>query len=272
MEPSQSVVIEKDLPIANNTSKEPVGKVKIIGLISAIVVVAIILSMPQPEGLSVEGMRMAALFIGCLILWVTEPIPVPATALLALVAQPIFGIGSLPAAFTAFMSPVFFFVLVMFVISHALQATGLDRRFALFLVTHAGTSTRKITLAFMVGAGLLSTIMSDVPACAIFMAIALPFFESMELVPGKSKFAKALMIGIPVSALIGGVGSPAGSSINILSMFFIEQYGKVRIPFLSWTAIGIPMVLIMLPVAWWVLMKVYPPEKKYSRQRRIKKE
>ncbi len=203
---------------------------------------------------------MAAVFVGCIILWVTEPIPVPATALLALIAQPIFGIAPLPAAFTAFMSPVFFFVLVMFLLSYSLQTTGLDRRFALFLVTSAGTDTKRIAFAFMAGTGLLSCIMSDVPACAIFMAIALPFFTKMRLVPGRSRFAKAVMIGIPVASLIGGVGTPAGSSINILGMFFIEQYGKVRIPFLSWMAIGMPMVIIMIPVAWWVLMKVYPPE------------
>jgi sodium-dependent dicarboxylate transporter 2/3/5 len=67
------------------------------------------------------------------------------------------------------------------------------------------------------------------------------------------------MIGIPVGALIGGVGTPAGSSINLLGLTMIEQNGD-RIPFLNWMAIGIPMVAILLPTAAWVLLKFFPPE------------
>ena len=68
------------------------------------------------------------------------------------------------------------------------------------------------------------------------------------------------MIGIPIAALIGGVGTPAGSSINLLGLVMIEQAGGDRVPFLHWMAIGIPMVAILLPVAAWVLLKFFPPE------------
>lgn len=247
---------------AGTSSSRLMSPLQIIGLMLAIVAPAIILLLPAPKGLGPEGQRTAALFLGCLILWVTEPIPIPVTALLALIGQAMFGIAKLPVAFTNFMSPVFFFVLVMFVLSQALITTGLDRRFALWLVARAGTNTRRITLAFMIGCAFLSCIMSDVPACAIFMVIALPFFHKLNLPVGKSNWAKATMMGIPIASLIGGVGTPAGSSINILGMFFIEQYGKVKIPFLSWMAIGMPMVIILTPIAWWILMKFYPPEVK----------
>jgi sodium-dependent dicarboxylate transporter 2/3/5 len=68
------------------------------------------------------------------------------------------------------------------------------------------------------------------------------------------------MLGIPIAALIGGVGTPAGSSINLLGLDMIEQNGGERIPFLHWMAIGIPMVIVLLPLAAWVLLKFYPPE------------
>ena len=68
------------------------------------------------------------------------------------------------------------------------------------------------------------------------------------------------MIGIPIAALIGGVGTPAGSSINLLGLIMIEQAGGERVPFLHWMAIGIPMVAILLPVAAWVLVRFFPPE------------
>ncbi len=205
---------------------------------------------------------MAAIFLAALILWVTEALPIAVTALLVLILQPVFGVADLQAAFTNFVSPVFFFVLVMFFIAQSFVAAGLDRRFALWLLSRAGTDARRVVLAFMAGAGLLSTIISDVPCCAIFMAIALGLFEKMGLQPGRSQFAKAVMMGIPIASLIGGVGTPAGSSINVLGIFFIERYGKLRVPFLHWMAIGIPMVVVLVPLAAWILTRFFRPEMK----------
>ena len=91
------------------------------------------------------------------------------------------------------------------------------------------------------------------------MAVALGIFARAGVLPG-SPFGKSVMMGIPIASLIGGVATPAGSSINILGLYFIEEYGKVRVPFLAWTAIGVPMVLVLTPVAWWVLCRFFPAE------------
>ncbi|HJN43999.1 MAG: carboxylate transporter [Acidobacteria bacterium] len=230
------------------------------GFALAILTALIVLGVPGPETLAPEGQRMAAIFAVVLVLWVTEAVPVAVTALLAVVLQPMFRVGDLPTAFSTFISPVFFFVLAMFVIAQAFISSGLDRRFALWLLDKAGTDSRRVVLVFMGGTALVSTIMSDVPATAIFMAVSLGLLEKMGLTPGKSSFAKALMIGIPFAALIGGVATPAGSSINILGIFFIQEYGDVTVRFLDWMVIGIPMVLVMLPVSVWVLLRWYPPE------------
>ena len=69
-----------------------------------------------------------------------------------------------------------------------------------------------------------------------------------------------MMIGIPFASFIGGVATPAGSSINILAIFQIEQFGKVQVSFLQWMGLGVPMWLILTPISWWVLMRCYPPE------------
>lgn len=229
------------------------------GLVAAIGVLGLGFLAP-PADLSVAGWRTATLFTAALVLWVSEALPIAVTALLVVVAQPLLGLATLPAAFASFISPVFFFVLVMFVIAQAFTATGLDRRFALWLLARAGDSPRAIVSQLMLGCGALSTVISDVPVCAIFMAIALGICDRLKLVRGESRFAKGLMLGIPIAALIGGVGTPAGSSINILGLFFIEQHGGVRVPFLHWMAVGIPMVVILLPIAAFVVTRFYPPE------------
>jgi sodium-dependent dicarboxylate transporter 2/3/5 len=230
------------------------------GLALAVLVALVVIGAPGPETLAPEGQRMAAIFAVVLVLWVTEAIPVAVTALLAVVLQPIFRVAELPAAFGAFISPVFFFVLAMFIIAQAFISAGLDRRFALWLLAKAGTDSRRVVLVFMGGTGLISTVMSDVPATAIFMAVAAGLFAKMGLAPGRSSFAKAVMIGIPFAALIGGVATPAGSSINILGIFFIQEYGDVTVRFLDWMVIGVPMVLVLLPFSAWVLLRWYPPE------------
>ena len=191
----------------------------------------------------------------------TEALPIAITALLAIVLQPLLGLSPLGAAFISFMSPVFFFVMVMFIIAQAFTNTGLARRFACWLLAKANGSTRRALLLFMVGTAALSTVVSDVPCCAVFMAVALGLFEKMGLAPGQSQFARGVMIAIPIASLIGGIGTPAGSSVNVLGLSFIEKYGHVRVPFVHWMAIGIPMVVILVPFAAKVILWFYPPER-----------
>jgi sodium-dependent dicarboxylate transporter 2/3/5 len=236
------------------------AKYAVPGIVAAIVVALIILALPTPEGLSVEGKRMAALFAVALILFVTEAIPLAVTSVLVLMLQPIMGItGSIIDAFNSWVSPVFFFVLVMFIIAQAVSVTGLAKRFALWLLSLAGTDSRRVIMVFVIGTGLMSLTMSDVPACAIFMAIGLGMIDKMGLKPGSS-FAKALMIGIPIGALIGGVGTPAGSSINLLGLDQLREFGGIDVGYVHWMAIGMPMVIILLPLAAWIISRFYTPE------------
>jgi sodium-dependent dicarboxylate transporter 2/3/5 len=245
----------------NSPSPAAGQRSRVAGLAAAIVLGAIVMLAPTPDGLAPAGQRMAALFAVALVLWTTEAIPIAATALLVLVLQPLLGVADLRTAFAAAMSPVFFFVLAMFCIATAFSTSGLDRRFALTLLGRAGTDSRRVLLAFMAGTATISTIMSDVPACAIFMSIALGLFAENDIRPGESKFGRAVMIGIPIAALIGGVATPAGSSINIIGIDFIERFGGVRVPFLHWMAIGVPMALVMTPIAWWVLARTIGTER-----------
>ena len=159
------------------------------GVVAAVLAAGLLLLLPPPEALPVAGQRMAASFVVVLILWVSEALPVGVTSLLAILLLPVFGVADLPTAFRTFISPVFFFVLAMFVIAQAFISSGLDRRFSLWLLARAGTDSRQVVRVCMVGTCLISTIMSDVPATAIFMALALGLFDKMGLKVGESSFA-----------------------------------------------------------------------------------
>ncbi len=231
-----------------------------IGIAGAIGAATLVLLLPTPAGLPPEGQRLAAVFLAAIILWATEAIPIAVTALLVLVLQPIFDVAELNVAFQAFVSPVFFFVLAMFCIAASVTNAGLDRRFAYWLLARAGTDSRRVVTAIIVGTAATSVFISDVPACAIFMSIGLGVMSRLNLEPGKSSIGKAIMIGVPIGSLIGGVTTPAGSSVNIIGLHFIEEFGGVRVPFVEWMAIGVPMALVLVPVACWAILKSYPPE------------
>ncbi len=195
----------------------------------------------------------------------TEMLPIAVTALLAIILLPLLQVTDTREAFAAFMSPVFFFVIAMYIIAGVIKEVGLDKRFALFLLAKAGTRSTHVLFAMMLGTALLSSIMSDVPACAIFMAIGIGILNKAKVVPGQSQFGKALMMGIPIAALIGGIATPAGSSINVLALDLFASFSEqhqldIQISFLQWMALGVPMVIVLLPLAWWVLLRCYPPE------------
>jgi sodium-dependent dicarboxylate transporter 2/3/5 len=230
------------------------------GLGLALTAAVLTLALPTPDGLTPQAKHLAGVFVVGIILWVTEAIPIAVTSLLVVLLQPLFQVTTVGAAVGGFMTPVFFFVLAMFCIAQVVVDSGLARRFALLLLERARTDSRRVVLAFMVGAAAMSTVVSDVPVAAVWMSMALPLLARIEARPLQSPLAKALMIGIPVAAFIGGVGTPAGSAINILGLFQIEQFGKVRVSFLQWMAIGMPMVIILTPIAWRVLIACYPPE------------
>lgn len=239
----------------------------LLALTAAIFIWSLPLLLPEitSKHISSSAINLSAIFLLCLSLWVSETIPIAVTALLAVTLQPIFGVTGVKEAFASFMSPVFFFVIAMYIIAGVINESGLDKRFALFLLIKAGTNSKRIIFALMLGTALLSAIMSDVPACAVFMAVALGLIAKTGIQPGQSAFAKALMIGVPIAALIGGIATPAGSSINILALdlfaAFTQQHQlDISISFVQWMALGIPMVIILLPCACWIILRCYPPE------------
>ncbi|MDA7640787.1 DASS family sodium-coupled anion symporter [Opitutaceae bacterium] len=219
-----------------------------------------ILAFPTSHSLGVEGHRLIALSVACLILWVTEALPISVTAIIAIAGQAFIGVTTLRQASVNFISPVFFFVLAIFLFAACIRHVKLDHRFAHWLLERSGTNTKNVVFAFMFGTAAISSIMSDVPACAIWMTLALGVLRKEGLTPGESNLGKALMLGITIAALIGGVATPAGSSINIMGLVMLSDLGGGTVPFLKWMAIGVPMVLILIPISWKVLIWFYPPE------------
>jgi sodium-dependent dicarboxylate transporter 2/3/5 len=112
----------------------------------------------------------------------------------------------------------------------------------------------------MIGTAILSTVISNVPACAAFFFIVKALCAKNNCDRGTSNFAKASIIGVIMGAMIGGNATPAGSSLNVLGLNLLKQATGVTLSFSEWTMFGLPIVIIMIPLLWMIIVRVFPPE------------
>lgn len=232
-----------------------------VGFVVAAVVLLVIANfLPVPEELGYPGKMSLALLIVGIILWVAEPVPMAISALGLMVLAPFFGIIETASVWTNFISSVIFFVLACFGITAALLKTKIPKKIVFGLAKLTKGSSKGIVAAFILATTLVSMFISDLPATALFAGIAMSsVLEVQKAEPGKSKFGKAMMIGIAMGSITGGLATPAGSSLNVMAMGMAASQG-VHITFLQWSAVAIPCVVIITVLTYLSLVLIYKPE------------
>ena len=225
-----------------------------------VVYLFVTLACPLPEGLSPQGMRAAALMLTTVALWILEPVPLAITSVLMTVMQSLTGVTTLPKALANFANPTVFFLLGMFCFTLAFIKTGLSERLALRLSMFSKGNPSRMLLCFITGGTVLSSVMADVPVIVMLAPVALKVIEQNTMHGQKSNFAKAVMIGLPLGVLMGGIATPTGASMNLLTMQFLHDMAGVSMSFWDWSAIGIPVVLILIPCVWRILLALFPLE------------
>ncbi|MDR1495638.1 MAG: anion permease [Clostridiales Family XIII bacterium] len=238
----------------------PFGVKQAIGVMMAVLVVIVSLAAPDIEGLTPEGKRVLGLTIAFLIMLVTEAIDMCVTCILFLGLLFVFNtVPSFSNALLGFSNQVAFFILASFGIAAAFTTIPLSKRILRALLLKFGKSVSSMLFAIMLCSALLSSFVSNVPTCAIFMSIALSFLELYKDERAKRQTARAFMIGTAVSSMIGGMITPVGSSINLLALDLLEEATGMRITFVQWMGIGAPLAVVMLPLAWFLCVKAYKP-------------
>lgn len=194
------------------------------------------------------------------LVWVFDVLPLAVSSILFTLLTVVAGVVPLPKAMANFATPTMFFVFAMFCISIAFQKSGLSRRIMLWTSLRSRGNPSRLLFFLMMVSAALSSFLADIPVCAMMLPVALLLLEKNNCAPGGSSFGKAVMLGLPIACLIGGVGTPAGSSMNMLTIGMLQNMAHVDISFFKWMALGMPMVLLITPVAWFVLIRVFPPE------------
>ncbi len=232
---------------------------KNFGLIFGLVVFLIFILLPAPEGLSPQAMRVAAVTLLMAIWWVTEALPIYATALAPMALFPLLGV--LEAQATAVNYGHHFILLLIggFIIAAALERHGLHRRFALTTIKLIGASRRKLVLSFMLASAFLSMWIANVTVALLMTPIAMAVLNRLENEQADSRFGVALLLAIAYAANIGGVGTLIGTPTNLVLPGVLKSAfpDSLEITFFSWMAVGLPVVIILLPVAFFYLIRYF---------------
>lgn len=229
-------------------------------LLLVIIVYFILISLPTPEGLPYEGQKALALMIAGVVGMVFNILPLTILGCLLVVLQPVAGISTLNDAVAWFAQPTLFFIVGGFISAVAFETTGLSKRCAYNLAKLSKGNPNKLLFFFMMGAALMSTIFADMIVVIMLMPIALMLLKNSGCEPGKSNFGKALMIGIPIGALIGGMGTPAGAAPNAVALSLLREIAGIDITFAKWTMVAMPIVIILTPIAYKIMSLAYKSE------------
>ena len=233
---------------------------KNIGMILSLIILLISFFIPEGGGLSSAAIRTIGLSVAFLCLLVTEALPLSITCWTMLVLMPMFGVvQGFPQALTGFSNPVVFFILGSFGISAAFTTLPLSKRIMIVLLKYFGKNIKSFLFALMLCILPITAFISSVPACTLFMAIGLSFLELFENEDDKKATGRAFMIAIPVTCLFGGMATPVGSTMNLLALDLLEQYTGQIITFVQWMSVGVPLVILVLPIWWLLVYKIYKP-------------
>ena len=233
-----------------------------IGLIAGPVVACAVLLFGAPAELS-EASTLSgawvtlALLLLMAIWWVTEAVPIPVTSMLPLIILPLSGVMPIAKVAAPYMHPIVVLLMGGFIFAKAIEYWGLHERIALHVVKRAGGSPMGLIGGFMIAATILSMWISNSATSIMMMPIALSVAAVVQNRDGQPSrpFTLALLLGIAYACSIGGLGTPIGTPTNLIVMGYLNEQNGTEISFVQWMSIGIPTIVLLLPLVWLTLTK-----------------
>lgn len=235
----------------------------------AIAAVVTYYALESPE-LSREASWMAGIFTLACLLWITESLPLFATSILIIGLEVLLlsnpgewmGLGFESREnpdFTFFLQPLADPIIVLFfggfLLAKAAVKRGVDAALAAYVLRLFGNTPQKVLLGMMVITAFFSMWMSNTATATMMITLLIPMFAQM---PDEIQFQKGLLLAVPFAANIGGMGTPIASPPNAVAIGFLNSVG-INISFPGWMLIAIPLVLIMLFVAYQMILNSYKP-------------
>jgi len=238
-----------------------------IGLFLGPTIFVLLLVMPTPEGMSAQAWATAAVGSLMAIWWITEAVPIPAAALLPIPLFPLLGVGTVAQATAPFANPLIYLFLGGFLIAIAMQRWNLHRRIALGIIDRVGTRPSAIIMGFMIASAFLSMWVSNTATALMMLPIGMSIINLSKKLPSTTAaekrelkhFGIVLVLSIAYACNVGGLGTLIGTPPNaLLAAFVLENYG-LEIGFAQWMVLGVPLVIIGIAAAYFVLTRLSFP-------------
>ncbi len=191
-------------------------------------------------------------------LWVSEVVPLAATAVLIPLLQALTGVQGFKAALTPFFDTTVMLLLGGFMLAVAVEKYDLDEIFAYYIVSKVRQGAKRLALAVMVATAFLSMWISNSASTALLITMALKITESV--VDKRGNFSKVMVLGIAYSATAGGLGTLVGTTTCAMAAASLKDLVGYEMSFIGWMMLGLPIALIQVGLIWLVLFSVFPVE------------
>jgi sodium-dependent dicarboxylate transporter 2/3/5 len=228
-----------------------------VGLLGAPLVFLTLLALPMPA-LEPRAHRLAAVMATVIVLWITEAVPLPVTALLGVAACVFLQVAPAKDAFAPLADPLMLLFIGSFILARAIFLHGLDRRlaFAVLSLRWVGARPGRILFAFGAVTAGISAWISNTAATAMMYAIGMSILAFLDKRPGPAgggldhRYATGLMLMTSFAASVGGLATPIGTPPNLIGLGFIREQLGVQLPFLTWMLLGVPVVVTLFLFLW----------------------
>lgn len=255
--------------LENNANKKPFMQWLLLLLGPSVMLLTCLVE--PPVGMSAAAFKTAGLAFWMASWWVSEVVPIPATALLPLVISPIVDIAAIKSVAAPYAHPLIFLFLGGFLISIAMERWGLHKRIALRTMLYAGKKPSLQILAMMLVTAFLSMWMSNTATAVMMLPIALSITHLVKSSdPSNEGFGKALLLSIAYGASIGGIATLIGTPPNALMAAYLSDSYQIEIGFAQWMIVGVPLALSMLIISWiWLTKFTYKVDANVQANKRI---
>jgi solute carrier family 13 (sodium-dependent dicarboxylate transporter), member 2/3/5 len=245
-------------------------------LIVAFAIGAILYVVPPPEGLAREGQLVLIISLVAVILFVTEPVPLPSVALMIIIAQiTLLGLDSGKVA-RSLMSDSVLFIMGSLMLAVAIVKQKLDKRIAYLIVRATGTGIYPICVGISFVCGVLASIIGEHTVAAMMLPVAITLVTLTSDNPKEVKgLAAVLLFSISYGCAIGGIGTPSGGARNAIMIsywkdFFFDptnpETRRFLVDYVTWIKYAYPIFLAQLPLVTFILFAVFKPERKTLRR------
>jgi sodium-dependent dicarboxylate transporter 2/3/5 len=215
----------------------------------------LVLLIPPVPGLTTEAHRALALFAFTGLILSLQPVPLPIGALLVPIAQVALGIDTTAGAFAPFADPVIYLILASLFLAEALRKHGLTRRLALYAIVASKGDFYRLILILITLTALLSMWVLNTATAAMLIPVAISIAQQIRNPEQARPMLAILVLAIGYGSSIGGIGTPMGSGENAIAIGQLTQV--MDFGFFRWISFGLPVVLMLIPVTWAMLLLVF---------------